>query len=218
MKSLAGLACRLLWQYLVLLTYARRGRARIHYSTAAVSCLSLALIVGCESRPTSDTSSSVPINEITESLGGTGHKFYRVEDVIEIARTAPVAGIFVECDWSYMSVILKKRFVQYVWDYHSDNPDSRVYFYNLDLTACDSNYLQTIPGWLDQVARRGNNIKGEGEILWIVNGRVAQLDRSLMDYESFEQFRVTALKFADQTASPTDNTGIRIQTPVAPAK
>jgi len=138
-----------------------------------------------------------PVDELLESFRTVS--FETEEDVraaIEVATKPPTSVCYLHLGWSIPSEWHKRTFEEFVVEYHRSRPESPFSFHLIDCTPITSDYssLYPLPGW-----ERGKHaIFGNGEIMWMRNGRVVHVE-SILGFDSVgDLIEKTATLFADR--------------------
>jgi hypothetical protein len=110
-----------------------------------------------------------------------------VEHAIQNARNAEQSVVFIGLRWSATSQWATFPYAQFMLDYNSSHPDSKLLFHYIDCTSLSDDYspLTEIPGWHDS----GAVIHGNGELAWLKNGRVLRVEPicGFRDFRSIEK-------------------------------
>ena len=110
-----------------------------------------------------------------------------VQSIVDHASACKLSVIFVDAKWSVNAKFFRPAFSRLVVGYHTEFPNEDVRFHFVDGTdGFDS--LRTLPGY-QEVAN--NKFHGNGEILWLVNGRVVHMSSVTSNHDSDDLIRLT---------------------------
>lgn len=95
---------------------------------------------------------------------------------IEHATRAKQAVVFVDLKWSLNSAVASVKFSQWLAKYYERNPQTEIAFHYIESTSLTRDYspYTDLPGWneLGAVGKFRPHVSGNGEILWLEEGRV----------------------------------------------
>jgi hypothetical protein len=104
-----------------------------------------------------------------------------VQAVVANAARSRRAIMFVHVDWAIMEP-QRTRFAQFVVEYQRMYPNDGVLFHYVDCTSVTDGYapLKALPGWQELENTEGTSlIHGWGELVWLEQGRVLHVERTL---------------------------------------
>jgi hypothetical protein len=133
-----------------------------------------------------------------------------VELAIQNARNADQSVMFVCVRWSMDSLMATFPFAQFMLDYYSSHPNSKLLFHYIDCTSISDGYapLKEIPGWRKlEEETTGSLLHGYGEVVWLKDGRVLRVEpvppQSDLEFLGVELVYSTAQEDFDEQEATT---------------
>ena len=114
-----------------------------------------------------------------------------VDSILQHAMQSERAILFLDVDWSATAKYLLPRYVEYTLRYHDENATDPILFHYVNLTGLkghSSQIKKKIPGLETIQRQRGTAVfHGNGEVVWLKNGRAVDI-KPLMNLSSPEEF------------------------------
>lgn len=150
---------------------------------------------GQSPKPAVPSNALEAIRSEVEAAGVTFHS--DVHDMISDVGKHEINVIFIHVDWAFLEVH-RKRFCEFCVEYRRKHPKSKLVFHYVDCTAITAGYepLRSFPGWKRlKGAPPRSLIHGHGEIAWVQNDSVLQVDPIIRHGTAHDLISTTDLLF-----------------------
>jgi hypothetical protein len=105
-----------------------------------------------------------------------------VEGIVAHAAACKRAIMFIHLGWAPMHVH-HDRYISFMLQYNKTHPNKPIHFHYVDCTPITNGYrpLRALEGWKGLEEKRGGGslIHGNGELVWVQDGRVVHVETLL---------------------------------------
>ena len=147
-----------------------------------ISIFLIGFAIGCEG-PESQMPAPTNADEILESFDRVSFTSpNQVRSVIDNASRSRKSVSFIDIKWSPTAAFGKRKFAKFLSEYYQQQNLDVAAAHYIDCTPLtDIGYLHDLPGWDNEQHR----INGDGEVIWMENGRV--LDVQAITFEPTDE-------------------------------
>lgn len=157
-------------------------------SVRILIAICLAAASGCI-RQEQDIDQELQVHELVDSFARAKLETEAdVRQVVSNAAASERAVMFINVNWAIMEP-QKTRFAEFALAYQRKHPLKPVHFHFVDCTPVTSGYqpLESLPGWQELQEENGFAfIHGNGEIVWMKQGRVLHI-YPILNFESVSE-------------------------------